>query len=46
MTGYAHDELERHGISSSGRRLLHKPFRTEELSEAISEALAIGAVVE
>lgn len=40
MTGYAHDELTRNGVTCSDGQLLHKPFRAEELSEAVAENLS------
>jgi signal transduction histidine kinase/CheY-like chemotaxis protein len=39
MSGYASDDTFRHGISESEVRLLHKPFRPDELLAIVSDVL-------
>jgi FixJ family two-component response regulator len=41
MSGWAEDELDRHGPTPSGCLFLHKPFTRDELLEALSSAIEL-----
>jgi two-component system cell cycle sensor histidine kinase/response regulator CckA len=39
ISGYPHDAIAHHGVPGGGRRLLHKPFSSSELLQAVRTTL-------